>query len=464
MDRRRFALAGILLTVALGLLMGCSKDPNEAENSNEWQSASRELLTTMQLDVNELDAHQRDLAIGALHMADALFSTGVEREGSMKVFKHTLSEIVRIDNPTLPSTLLHRKTNMGLYAVNFKEGGYALVSGSGAHPFIWAIMPAGQFDPLEISSCSGQAMLFEHIGEAYSQGLDEAVGYNRYIGKDENPPLNKFVDTLEGPDLQEEFLDKSVVPGSEYGPLIKVVWGQGNPYNGLVQPYPAGCVPTAVAQVLAYYKKPKWYKWSLMLQHHPIDNPGHNEPKAYKELAILYQNLGRILEVEYDMDGSSASTEDAPKVFMDYSFSSPGRKTSYEIDAILSEIRSGHPVILRACDTRNTTHWNFLFFEWDYDSYSGGHAFVLDGTMTVKSHWRTVDRKTGIVFSDWYSYTDFVHANLGWNSPAYNGFYNPTIFDTKRVPYPDKEKRQTARSGEPRVYRYDFWTIRGIRP
>ena len=57
------------------------------------------------------------------------------------------------------------------------------------------------------------------------------------------------------------------------GPLLTTTWNQWGPYNNLCpQGCPSGCVPTAVAQIMNYWK---WPKQSIGVLDNGEDFSGH---------------------------------------------------------------------------------------------------------------------------------------------------------------------------------------------
>ncbi len=109
-------------------------------------------------------------------------------------------------------------------------------------------------------------------------------------------------------------------------PLLgKIEWGQGYPYNILCPNWtPAGCTPTAMAQVIYYYRYPTqgsgWhtnrnaqitvnfsdesYDYDLML---PTMSELIDNATAHREVAKLMLHCGVLCNVVYDESGSSAA-------------------------------------------------------------------------------------------------------------------------------------------------------------
>lgn len=100
-------------------------------------------------------------------------------------------------------------------------------------------------------------------------------------------------------------------------PYIKTKWNQREPYNWLTpygsdgQKTPTGCVITAVAQILKYYKWPDYqyhkYNWDLMKDSY---DDGYTEEEGMA-VATLMRDLGCILHASYNSKETSAENGSA---------------------------------------------------------------------------------------------------------------------------------------------------------
>ena len=207
-------------------------------------------------------------------------------------------------------------------------------------------------------------------------------------------------------------------------PLLKTRWGQSNNYNAMC-PYDTvaqrramtGCVATAAAQVMRYWKHPEVGRGSHSFVHPTYgtlsatfdtthyrwdDMPTifNSTTPEYKRTAVaeLFYHVGVAVDMEYGPGSSGAhsnplgniqraSSETALKQYFRYN---PALFTGYKegyTDAewralIDADLDAARPVL--------------------YDGYgpSGGHAFVLDGRDTLGLY----------------------HFNWGWDG-SYNGFF-----------------------------------------
>ena len=210
-------------------------------------------------------------------------------------------------------------------------------------------------------------------------------------------------------------------------PMIKTRWGQGEFYNEKC-PYDynkrkltyTGCVATAMAQVLNYWKYPeKGFGSSrynsvygvLNAEYYKTTYDWNSMPKdtAYKSnnaLATLMYHCGVSVEMNYGPDGSgadvlisdnsNASAENALKTYFGYSGNLKGIKKGNDTDwknILTSEIDLGRPIIYAG-----------------FSNDTSGHCFIIDG----------------------YKPNFFFHVNWGWNGNLDGDFYlnnlNPSIF------------------------------------
>ena len=172
-----------------------------------------------------------------------------------------------------------------------------------------------------------------------------------------------------------------IEPGTPIvGPYIQTTWSQYEPYNWLApvdsktgERMPSGCVPTAAAQILNYYKWPqnsyyRVYNWNAMLDSYR-NNYSHTEGMA---VATLMRDLGAIMQTSYATGGSSTSVDAYKKI--------PGYK--YEKITNLQEGLAKGPLLISLSSELN-------------------HAVIVDG----------------------YDSTNLYHINWGWGGSC-DGYYN----------------------------------------
>lgn len=201
--------------------------------------------------------------------------------------------------------------------------------------------------------------------------------------------------------------------------LCKAQWGQESPYNlkcpkiGENTGY-TGCVATAMAQIMYYYKYPASGSGNNCT-YTVVDSRGRT--KSYTQsfansydwenmkdtctswstngqaVATLMFDAGCAVHMQYASDGSGAYTNDAASAFVE-NFGYDSLSVNYLtrlyysdeewMDIIDNEISNRRPILYSGVDAT-----------------SGGHAFVIDGI----------------------NGNGYVHVNWGWDGTA-NGFYD----------------------------------------
>lgn len=208
-------------------------------------------------------------------------------------------------------------------------------------------------------------------------------------------------------------------------PMLKTKWHQGVPYYNKC-PMAAdgttrcvtGCVATAMAQLLYFYKMPgkmqgfktygykdengtrkelsfdyagTTFDWDNMLTDYT--NAGNATQKD--AVATLMLACGVGTGMTYGGSGSSANTwvgTDAINCFMD---GLRAEHLSYDVDRVLQELKAGRPVIYSGANKSN-----------------GAHCFVIDGCNT----------------------NGYFHCNLGWGGSG-DIYYLPTDMAGYAVSY-----------------------------
>lgn len=199
--------------------------------------------------------------------------------------------------------------------------------------------------------------------------------------------------------------------------LLETLWNQNYPYNALCPEdgggngghVYAGCVATAMAQVMKYFNHPKqgtgshsytpggfgypsypvqtanygetFYNFERMPMQ--LDSTSTEEDIFY--IAQLQWHCGVGVEMMYGPDGSGAYSEDVPNVIGSYFGYNPDAEVLYKdwywkddfSEMLKSELDLGRP----------------LYYSGQDDGGGGGHAFVCDG----------------------YDENDFFHFNWGWD-------------------------------------------------
>ena len=201
-------------------------------------------------------------------------------------------------------------------------------------------------------------------------------------------------------------------------PMVKAKWNQNNPYNKYCplvneKQAPTGCVQTAAAQLVYYYKWPKetlveipatpygpeqpvWeINWDKM---YPTYKQDENDEEVYREVAMLMVYLGTAAKAEYDENSTSTyhyQMVEALKTYFNYDMGVTLESRidhTYDewLELIYKELAAQRPVFFGG------------------GRLVGGHSFLLDG----------------------YDEDDFFHVNWGWGGTS-DGYYRVSLLDPK---------------------------------
>lgn len=287
--------------------------------------------------------------------------------------------------------------NAVFFIFNFTNNGYVIVSADDAVPPVLAYSFDGSF------SQNNQPPQFINWMEGYAKQIDQTILHP------ENAVYDFHSDWQRLSTADPKNLDSS--PLTDVAPLLTSTWDQGTFYNLLCPldasgPYGrvwAGCVATAMSQVMYYYRWPvtgvgshcytPWgypeqcadfanttYKWDEMLN--AIGFPD-------TAVATLIWHAGIAVNMMYSPTGSGAYSEDALTAMINTFRYSPNAHLVSRDGTSTDQYNS----ILRD----NLDHKRVMY----YDGYgTGGHAFNVDG----------------------YQGTDYFHFNWGW-SGSFNGYF-----------------------------------------
>lgn len=253
------------------------------------------------------------------------------------------------------------------------------------------------------------------------------VHYKQYYGDD-------AMDEVEAR-VTEGYVTKDV------NPLLKNQWSQNAPYNNKCKSgnAPAGCVPIATAQIMAYFKKPYTTTyWDELTKYSYVSTS--NSVLADRVSTLLY-DVGKGVKVSYDSDGSGADFKDAAPylrsvgincTFLDY----------LDTNLLINQLNASKPVMLAGKKTKGILG---LY-------YKDGHAWIVDGHFSFR-YYCTMDvtqyilDDSGSSWVQWGGYTQsywsdatYYHINWGWGGYS-DGYYTTVNYSYKTGDYYQYDKR-----------------------
>lgn len=341
---------------------------------------------------------------------------------------------------TLPETKSSGQSDTLLYLINFSEdSGYAVLAadnripegilmisenGSATPEMFYEIFPSypydttfnyynSQYDDYYIGGEveHPEEFILQMVHE-YASNAQEKGKYGEYSNPDDSLRLidGTALDTYPIPINVEEYTTTNVEV------MLKTRWHQEDPYNCMVpNGKPAGCVPIAIAQIMAFNEYPK----NLTINDIYIDWESLNST-PYVESGTLSANMVGVLIRDIQIYCSSFTTRNwtftlpimAKEYLSHYGYQDVKLTRSYDESLLFSSLTSGTPVFLAGAQ-------NHIFWK--------SHGWVIDGWKSVYEKFDMIDKYTGnYLYSDHRFKYDLIHCNWGNNSIAWvtSGVFN----------------------------------------
>lgn len=296
---------------------------------------------------------------------------------------------------------------LDVYVFNFSDDqGFAMMSTDTRIPSLIALANKGNLNENDTVDNPGLQIFLEQVSsEITLDGLPET--YEKIDPLEPGAPYGKV----------ETWTTEVTHPNG----LCSVKWGQDRPYNQYCPVVdgitcPTGCVATAMAQLMSYYEYPTSYRnytfdWSEMKM---TVSPFFYTTEGADQLARLMQQLGlkENLNMAYSPTGSGASPYLIPPTFKAFGYTNGGTLKDYNIDDVISEIKTNHPLLAGG------------------QSNSGGHRWLIHGLMTrtqIVSNKTASGTKIPVSTTKYY----YVLCNWGWDGNA-DGYYLSNAFDTTK--------------------------------
>ncbi len=213
--------------------------------------------------------------------------------------------------------------------------------------------------------------------------------------------------------------------GTKKGPLLETRWGQNTPFNdNNSDDTAAGCVPVAVAQIIAWNEKPSLPSqicptitstWDELKSWRPVGTAITDRTRIERDLATLLAGIGQGVHARYGIFGSSETFAwpSAAKKFMKkrLGYNNARKRVGYKEGVIKDMVvTKGKPVFIAGID-RN---------------WGGAHAWVIDGYM---EQTRTITKPTSTSTET----RKLMHCNFGWQGDC-DGYYVSDVFDLDEGP------------------------------
>lgn len=309
-----------------------------------------------------------------------------------------------------------------MYVFNYEDNaGFAVVSANRATEDLIAVTEQGYYVAGEETG-NGGFDLYMDMAEEYVMRAFEPI-----------PPIGGGGDDDDGKiQLAQTKTEQTRTVINWRTPLIDVKWGQKDPYNiyclnASNDTIDAGCLVTAVAQVLSYYKYPSSikldfddYNTTLSLDWNAINTHVKSDcsstcTASHDVIGKVFRQIGEELGIKYK-EGKSGN--DGSKIRE--TFSTLGYKTDskqeYNFNKIAESLSSHRPVFITAYPK----------------SSNKGHAWLIDGFKTVRTtttdYIKYINSFVWEVIGEYSFITDYNHFNWGWNGYC-NGYFSSGVFN-----------------------------------
>ena len=356
-------------------------------------------------------------------LASAVCAKPVSREVARQAAQR-LTDFNIIDNETRENVPNRIKSHVGanlsdeyvyMFDIEGSEGSIIVSADDVAYPILAYLDKRPQ----------DNEMLPENI-RSWFNGYERQIEFARENGLEPSEEIQAAWKLMSADDYEGEIV---------VSPLITTQWDQLSPYNQLVPgDYPTGCVATAMAQVMRYWKYPKrgvgqrsyvsngttfsadfekvTYNWSLM--PNKLTTASSNVQRT--AVATIMYHCGVAARMEYNTSGSGAyliesfskreddCAEYALKTYFGYKDSmrgllrdylnrNSGFSTKEWTDMVKADLDMGRPVLYSG------------YGDSGEEEYVG-HAFICDG----------------------YTDADYFHFNWGW-SGEFDGWFRLNALD-----------------------------------
>lgn len=353
-----------------------------------------------------------------------------------------------------------------MYIINFDdENGYAVVSADErANDFVLALIDTGNYNPTQVSCSSIDTLSYEELYNLL--GDDEKDDFFCSQVHATIPSIEMIEDYLMSEMSNNEYIVKEIdtILIEQVGPFLNTRWGQGEPYNWMchfctnghfhldntITNCKTGCVATALAQVLAYYKFPAslyehTYEWDIMHQVKTVY--ANTSSKTTYEVAHLMKSAGLACSMDYGVENSSSTAQRAKKALKNiFGYNNVEKFNSFAGNTIVNELKSGILPIVSGLKRKK-----FKGHTWIIDGYRK-YKFITKETKYTDNTYTEIETTNIINEEEKY----YFHCNYGWSGVA-DGYYLGKIFNAHQGPEFVEDDEEPYRSSSDDSKNYTWW-------
>ena len=258
-----------------------------------------------------------------------------------------------------------------------------------------------------------------YIGQVDAQVIEYCIDYaDDYVGGT-NSSSNTITSTVYG----------SWANNEKIYPKLTTAWHQTSPFNDAIPTSryffwqswkrgPAGCVPIAIAQIMAYHEFPSnlscndyIINWTGIKNICTRSNPNATGTNYDRQaVARLVSNIGAWCSTIYTPDFAFALPRKARDCMSTFGYSNVIRTYGYNESKVEDMLRNDNPVFIAAIS-----------------GLTNGHAWVIDGYLDRSRDIKNYN-SSGVLVSSTTENQKLMHCNFGWNGYC-NGYYTSGIFN-----------------------------------
>lgn len=382
------ARSSVLVALALICAVSCAKiDDGSSAVAPEQPVQPTVLLPTRSYEE----------ALSLARKSIALVDRGQTRSATARSIRSERGQCV-----TTPSTRSGVETDTLMYVFNFEgDDGFSIIAANRAVDPVLAVAEKGNYTYGEPTGVEN----FDFYMDVMAQSLAVI-----------KPP--KF-DTIR---TTPKFKTVEINESRSCEPLIPVNWGQGFPYGDYCSNKTSGCVATAIAQIMAYYRFPPSFTTTYTDAPHAGETIVLNwtsmisYPYVYQVPALM-REIGQRVGMRY-LDDSRAYSENVASCVRSFGYSCTSGVPNFARSTIYDALDERCPVYVDG--TRYV------------EKVQKGHAWVADGYEYARigtEYYEEILIDNGLTL--YYDYiltkstvqtTNLLHYNWGWNGD-FNGYF-----------------------------------------
>lgn len=309
-----------------------------------------------------------------------------------------------------------RSSDSNLYIVNFEGGGFAIVPTDNRATDVYAMSNDGEFN-LENEG----SIYFMELAEAYlNEEINNASSNESQISTTSLEPIPP---PDGGPEMYvivefngKEYYWNSITTQTTPFYLLETNWHQRNPYRHFCftdegEDAVAGCTPIAMAQIMAYHKRPEsfnghYYLWDFLTETSTISETSW----LVDNVGYLVHDIGENAETAYGTTLSLTTDLNALNTFRNFGYTA-SLVNNYNFSEIRTSLDNSNPVYISGKTAQSGIY---------------GHSWVLDGyyiKTTIDEYYDIETLEKELTNT---TYTHYLHCNWGYTSG--NGYCLSGIF------------------------------------